>query len=488
MHYIDVLNQELVNTNAYTRVQLTDRDIISNHEKCCKNLGAEVSFNHEKLPTMYWIPKLHKNPYKARFIANSSMCTTNHLSKLLTSCLSTIKEHVKRYCDKTYENSGINLFWSIKNSSEVLTKLQSKNYQASKISTYDFSTLYTTLLHDLIKEKLTKLIQKTFAREKSTYLACNKKRSFFTDEVTKYYTMWTCSEVCEALEFLLDNIFVRHGDTIYRQVIGIPMGTNCAPLVADLFLYCYERDFMLGLKTDTQADIIEAFNDTSRYLDDIFNIDNPFFDNMISSIYPNELQLNKANNSETAASFLDLDLTISNGLISTKIYDKRDDFDFQIVNYPYLDGDVPRATSYGVYISQLIRFARACSSVEDFNLRNRTITEKLLTQGYRFHKLRKTFAKFYHRNLDLVRKYRCNMKTLMQQGISHPEFYGDVIYKLRKIVGHTNFQPLFSKVIKKFIKRKYDPNVLQHTACLVVDPFTVGHHTSLFDCAMIGRT
>ena len=140
------------------------------------------------------------------------------------------------------------------------------------------------------------------------------------------------------------------------------------------------------------------------------------------------------------------------------------------------------------YISQLIQFARACSSVEDFNLRNRVITKKLLTQGYRFHKLRKTFSKFYHRNLQLISKYRCNMKTLMQQGMSHPEFYGDVIYKLRKIVGHSHFQSLFIKIIKKFIKRSYDPSILQCTACLVVDPYTVGRHASLFTCAMIGGT
>ena len=270
---------------------------------------------------------------------------------------------------------------------------------------------------------------------------------FFTDEQVKHYTMWTCFEVCEALTFLLDNIFVRYGNSIYRQVIGIPMGTNCAPLVADLFLYCYERDFMLSLNPGSQSEVISAFNDTSRYLDDIFNIDNPYFDTMVSSIYPKELQLNKANTSDTSASFLDLDLSIKNGIISSKIYDKRDDFDFKIVNYPNLGGDVPRATSYGVYISQLIRYARACSSVEDFNDRNRVITEKLLKQGYRYDKLRKTFSKFYYRNLTLINKYKCNLKSLLRQGISHPEFYGDVIYKLRKIIGHTNLHNLF---INKF--------------------------------------
>ena len=393
------MKQEINNTKSYISVAVDEKTVVSEHFKKCEQLRADVNITQNKLPTMYWLPKLHKKPYKARFIANSSSCTTTKLSILLTSCLTKIKEHWKFYCEKAYENSGINLFWSIKNSAEVLDKLKNKRFLASTVSTYDFSTLYTTLPHNLIKDKLTALIRKTFNRENRSYLACNTEKAFFTDDPMKYYTNWTCSEVCESLTFLLDNIFVRYGNTIHRQVIGIPMGTNCAPLVADLFLYCYERDFMLSLNPKTQANVIKAFNDTSRYLDDIFNVDNPFFERMIPTIYPKELKLNKANNSDSYAAFLDLDLTISNGVISTKIYDKRDDFDFNIVNFPHLDGDVPRAPSYGVYISQLIRFARACSSIEDFNIRNRSLTEKLLKQGYRYHKLRKTFSKFYHRNL-----------------------------------------------------------------------------------------
>ena len=94
---------------------------------------------------------------------------------------------------------------------------------------------------------------------------------------------------------------------------------------------------------------------------------------MVDRIYPTELQLNRANSSDTEVPFLDLNLCISNGTVSTKIYDKRDDFDFDIVNFPFLDGDVPRRTSYGVYISQLIRFARASSNLNDFNYRNKAL-------------------------------------------------------------------------------------------------------------------
>ena len=112
---------------------------------------------------------------------------------------------------------------------------------------------------------------------------------FFTSEKPKKYHAWSYQNVCDALTFLLDNIFIRFGTKLYRQVVGIPMGTNCAPLVADLFLFCYERDFMMSLSDDKQADVIDAFNTTSRYLDDILNIKYVYFDNMVSQIYPSEL-------------------------------------------------------------------------------------------------------------------------------------------------------------------------------------------------------
>ena len=177
------------------------------------------------------------------------------------------------------------------------------------------------------------------------------KNAFCTSEQLKGYKLWSCQKICDALHYLLDTIFIRFDSKVYRQIVGIPMGTNCAPLVADLFLFCYERDFILALSDNNQTDIIEAFNSTSRCLDDLLNIDNPYFEQMIGQIYPTDLQLNKANSSDTEALFLYLNLSITNGIISSKIYDKRDDFNFEIVNFPFLDGDVLRSPSYGVYIS-----------------------------------------------------------------------------------------------------------------------------------------
>ena len=179
---------------------------------------------------------------------------------------------------------------------------------------------------------------------------------------------------------------------------------------------------MMSLSYDKQAAVIDAFNTTSRYLDDILITYNVYFDNMVSQIYPSELQLNKTNTSDTEATFLDLHLSISNDIVSTKIYDKRDDFNFEIVIFPSLDGDVPRSTSYGVYISQLIRFARASTYVTDFNTSNKVLTQKLLKQGYHYHKLCKTFSKFYRQYYDLISKLQVILKSLLRQGLSEPEF------------------------------------------------------------------
>ena len=207
----------------------------------------------------------------------------------------------------------------------------------------------------------------------------------------------------------------------------------------------------------------------------------------LNQIYPSELQLNKAN-AHTEAAFLGLHLSISNDIVSTKIYDKRDDFDFEIVNFPFLDGDVPRSTSYGVYISQLIRFARASSYVANFNTRNKLLTQKLLKQCYRYHKLRKTFSKFYRRYYDLISKFKVRLKSLLRQGLSEPDFYGDMVYKLKKIVGSNNFSAQFIKIISHYKKIGYNINVLQQTACLVVNPITVGNFAFLFNCTPVGRT
>ena len=144
MYYINTLKRELVDTNAYKlQTSLSERVVVDGHGcHTALHFGVKAKEYQNKVPMLY-LPKLKKGPYKARFIANSSSCTTTELSKLLTSCLTAVK-HVIKYCEKVYERSGKNLFWSIKNSGEILDKLKARDFNATSLSTYDFSTLYAT--------------------------------------------------------------------------------------------------------------------------------------------------------------------------------------------------------------------------------------------------------------------------------------------------------------------------------------------------------
>ena len=157
------------------------------------------------------------------------------------------------------------------------------------------------------------------------------------------------------------------------------------------------------------------------------------------------------------------------------------------MNFPFLDGDVPRSASYGVYISQLIQFARVSTHVNVFNTRNKVLTAKLLRQGYRYQKSRRAFSKFYRRHFDIVSKYNVGLKTLPLEGLSEPEFYGDLVYKFRKKIGKNDFPYHFKKLIVRYKKNGYNVDVLQQTVCLVVNPIKVNSFAYLFNCTTVGR-
>ena len=163
----------------------------------------------------------------------------------------------------------------------------------------------------------------------------------------------------------------------------------------------------------------------------------------------------------------------------SKTYDKCDDFDFGIVNFPFLDGDVPRRASYGVYISQLIRFARVSNHVTYFNTRNKYLTAKFLQQDYRYHILRKAFSEVYRRHYSNL---NAGLKALLRDGLSEPEFYGDLVYKFKKLIGRNDFSFQFRNILCVT-----NVNVMRQSACLVFSPVMVDNYAAFFNCTPVGR-
>ena len=221
------------------------------------------------------------------------------------------------------------------------------------------------------------------------------------------------------IEFLVDNIYLRFGGQLFRQMVGIPMGTNCAPLLADLFLYSYENEFLDKLIKEGKRKLARRFNLSYRYIDDLISFNNKRFKGFISDIYPKELTISETTESTTFASYLDLLFTRDRSHnITTKLYDKRDAFGFHIVNCPFMSSNIPSAPAYDVYASQLVRYARCCSSYSDFLIRHKALVKRLLSQGYKANRLSNIFKKFYGRHTDLVGEYKKNVCQMFADSIS----------------------------------------------------------------------
>ena len=197
------------------------------------------------------------------------------------------------------------------------------------------------------------------------------------------------------------------------------MGTNCAPLLADLFLYSYENEFLDKLIKEGKRKLARKFNLSYRYIDDLISFNNTRFKESISDIYNKELTISETTESTSIDSYLDLlFIRDKNNNMKTKLYDKRDAFRFHIVNFPFMSSSIPSASAYGVYASQLIRYARCCSNYSDFLLRHRALATRLLSQGYKVNRLSNTLKKFYGRHTDLVGQYRKDVCQMFADSIS----------------------------------------------------------------------
>ena len=221
------------------------------------------------------------------------------------------------------------------------------------------------------------------------------------------------------IEFLVDNIYVRFGGQLFQQMVGIPMGTNCAPLLADLFLYSYENEFLDKLIKEGKRKLARRFNLSCHCIDDLISFNNKGFEEFISDIYPRELAVSETTESTSVASYLNLLFTRDRGNnMAARLYDGRDAFGFHIVKFSFMSSNIPSAPAYGVYASQLVRYAHCCSNYSDFLICHRALVKRLLSQGYKVNRLSNTFKKFYGRHTDLVGQYKKNVCQMFADSIS----------------------------------------------------------------------
>ena len=405
--------------NSRTYVEKINIDsIIKRHIKYTKNKIPHADVP-EKLPLLYWIPKMHKKPYsKQRFIAASGCCSTKPISSLLTKGFKLIENTLKGYCNFYHRNYGINPMWILKNSTSVhkITASFNRKKIAKLLKTYDFSTLYTSIPHKKLKSQISWVIRLAFNKSKKEFISINSFGAKWTKSRYKNTFSMNYREMTNLVRWLIDNIYVILGDKCFKQVIGIPMGTDCAPFLANLFLFAYEFQWIDKQRKANKYKLLNKFLGCGRYIDDLLMINNDHtMDKVMFDIYPEELILVPDKSTGKSVSFLDLKLVIEDSVIYSHIYDKRDIFDFPVVNFPILSGNIPLSSSYGVFIGEIVRYARACTYFKHFKERTLSLVTKLLKQFYTKKRLKRTWFKFCNSHLLLIQKYGSQILALYEE-------------------------------------------------------------------------
>ena len=216
----------------------------------------------------------------------------------------------------------------------------------------------------------------------------------------------TADELMECIKLLLDNLYVIFNNTVYQQVIGIPIGSNCSQELANLYLLSYEFDHVNQLIADGNEEArFTEYN--SRYIDDLLSLnDLGYIERVYNDIYPVDMKLNKTNILSTSANYLDVHIEIIDGKFITSIYDKRKDFNFKIISLPHMSSNIPSGPAYGVYISQVYRYFRANNNIDGFYTEVKELSRKLVDQGFTVNKLKYHICKFFRKHfLEFTFKY-----------------------------------------------------------------------------------
>ena len=360
--YNKIITSEL-NSSTYVPVDATEGHVVARqseetflkYDLCCDE--------YDHIPKIVVVPKFHKNPIKFRSIIASSGAVTEMVSKTLSVIFRLVCSQLKKYYGAIENSSKLKLFWMIDNNKEFLRCCKRLNRKKSLISinAYDFSTLYTMIKHDELITAISELVDLAFHRSDKLRVIIVNDEAFWTSKFhgidEDMINTFSRNKIKSMVEWLVSNTYFKYGEDVYRQVVGIPMGTSCAPYLANLFLVKYETDY---IKNSMAVDynMCRKIKHIFRLMDDlvVLNDDN-VFETVYKKIYPASLELNKTNEDNTAATFLDVRVVIQEtGVSEVDIYDKRRDYKFVVNGFPEISGNISGRMCYRVFENELLRY------------------------------------------------------------------------------------------------------------------------------------
>jgi hypothetical protein len=342
----------------------------------------DVKFPQEpKLAHIYPIPKLHKNPYKFRFIASARNSSLKPLSQKLDRILKQLQTHFHRYCNHVKERTGINLLWSINSSQQFLRKLRSftkSNISRRELFSGDFSEMFTAIKIETLQENLQFLVDLCFNNAGKPFLntSANYPQYLETQE-TKHCL--SRHDISYLIDFILRNNYVSFAGHRFKQTKGVPMGLPSAPKMIDLAMSVCEFRFLSNTANRTVASSISRF--CCRYVDDFFSlVDQPILP-ILHQIYPAELTLN-VTSEPYHTTFLDVDIQLVSGALQTQMYNKTDDFPFKVIRYGHISSNVHPNSCYNTFFGEVLRCVRISNTREKCENRLKSIILDFLSLGY----------------------------------------------------------------------------------------------------------
>ena len=369
------------------------------------------------LPVAYWTPKMHKNPVGKRFIVASKKCVVKPLSKHITAIFKLFYQLINAYHEKSHFFSGIKSFWVIQNNEPVINSINkiNKRSAAKTISTFDFSTLYTKIPHDKLINVLDSIIDFAFKGGQKEYVCINwKGEAFWDSNPDKSSIYFSKSQLKEAVKYLIENCYFTVGTILLQQIIGIPMGLDPAPFLANFFLYFYESGWLKTMRK-TNNILARKFGNVFRFIDDLNAInDGGVFEQYHKDIYPAELELKKENIVNSHATFLDLEISIVNNRFETKLYDKRDNFEFSIVRLPFISSNMPSKMFYSSLGAEFLRICRVTSNLEDVLVTSALLINRMIKQGANERRIKSTLDKVINKHHCIFQKYNAGNNEIIR--------------------------------------------------------------------------
>ena len=411
--YAEVINKEL-NSTTYTKVDTNIENIINNHTQFLSSKKIILEEDFKQLPRIYWTPKMHKTPVGSRFIIGNPRSSLKPLTKDITAISKRFFQNLTNYYNKIKYMTGINHFWIVHNNNKLVEYIDKTNQRgkAKTIATYDFSSLYTNIPHEKLLSVLEDIVDFAFNGGRGKYISVTKNGANFVMTQRSKQHIYSQAAVKESIKFIIDNCFFTVGGLIFRQIIGIPMGSDPAPFFANFFLLHYESKWIDNLK---KKDPWKArkFSNICRYIDDLVtpNDDNEFSKSYLE-IYPPELKLNKENLSDDSATFLDLDIKIIDNKFVTKLYDKRDSYKFEIVRLPEKCSNIPSKMFYSTIGAETLRICRATTDYSAFKLSTHNLITRMLTQGAHLNNIKCVLDKIMRNHWHQFSKYDLNLSDL----------------------------------------------------------------------------